>query len=896
MRSSSRLLISLVPLVAIGCETAGDPEAESLKTTQAQVTGDVAADTLGFEMPAHWQVIQGSVDSLQSTATRTQGDAALAVVQPSGFTRIESRALSSSSPFAAGLVTGATAALDVSLPTAQANPYWEGAVQLYVSCPSRNLYNAFAGQVELTGKRKGTFQTLRFKLPDYAIQALAGQTFSDLKFGVVINVPQNSPGTYILDNLRLKSSVLPPRPTGIEGIQKGQSATLVAWKSYTGGVEDQIADVTFTQAIVQVPRSLHVVKGSAGAGTVTLNLGLTGGGTTTCQFEADVTGANYVLSACDTGARAGDLLPATSARLTVNAADPAQPKTKIKAQLALNPVGDEIVEGLPPIPTWLGGTTAEIVAGLDAFVQAQQQWQLTDNVLVRLPTPDFDFHDSVSVNGELPPLPPSSTDPQFGMDGSLTGTDMADARWHLAGSIDAPLDADGTRRTHFDAAVWSDVYLLGFRIGPVIRVSALADTSTPPLQDGQVGTTTASGKFCYSYLGATEQCETREGNIGGAVTLFETHPSVTLLSQTWWVFHVGASAGLDVKAVASGGFTPNGMAVTFTPSAGVFAQLEGGVALGTFAGGGVYGKVDLLRAAVPISASVSLSANLDPRVCSVTTAETLSGSVDMTVGSGEVGYYLEGGLTCGLWGGLCWRDEESLLDWPGLNESYTIIPAQPLANQTVPLPPAFCAVSGDADGGINYPVAGQSLPQGTNSLLLALFERTINSDPPPGWDPEDPYLVFPTPLDCQYYTWSSTDPSDVITAVPGQPAGCSPRIVYGNPGPRTISVIANDPALGAGAGSVQVNVTPSLPDAPVVTITSIDGGNCTSVGYGTATDPLGQTLSYTWTTQPGGEVRGTSAVSGLGQDYNGPVMRLTATAPDGRSGAYEAQAFWSCIR
>jgi hypothetical protein len=895
MRLPFRILIGVLLLAGVSCQSAGEQEQEDIASSQANITGDVTAETLGFESPNYWQLTQGTVGKLQTSAVRTQGNAALAVVRPSGYVRIDSHSLTSSNAALAGLTAGATAAIDISVPTAQANPYWYGAVQMFLNCPSRNLYNVYMGQVELTGKPTGVFQTLRFKLPDTAIQALAGKTFSDLKFGVVINVPQNSPGTYLVDNLRLKNSTLPPRPTDITGIHKGQSTTLVAWKSYVSGVADQVANVTFAPSIVQVPKSLHVVKGSAGSGTVTLQLGLTGGGTATCQFNAEVSGANYVLSTCNNGAKAGDLLPATSAKLTVNAADAAQPKTKIKAQLALNPVGDEIVQGLPPIPTWLGGTTAELVAGLDAFVQAQQNWQLTDNVRVLLPTPDFDIHDSVSVNGALPILPPSSTDPQFGLDGSLTGTDMADAQWHLAGSIDAPVDPDGTRRTHFDAAVWSDVLLIGFRIGPIIKLSALADASTPPIQNNQVGTSTGSARFCYSYLGVTEQCETRDGQFGGSITLFDYHPSVTLFSLNWWVFHVGASGGLDVKALASGGFTPNGIAATFTPSLGVNATLEGGVSVGTFGGGGVYGRVDLLRASVPIAAAVSASANLDPRVCSVTTSETLSGSVQMNVGSGQIGYYLEGGLTCGFFSGLCWRDEETLFDWNGLSKSYTIIPAQPLGQQTIPLPAAFCTVSGDADGGIDYPAANQSIPQAADSVLLAHFERTIATDPPPDWPPGTPYIILPTPLDCQYYTWSSSDPSDVITAAPGQPAGCSPRIVYGNPGPRTISVIANDPALGTGVGSVSITITPSIANSPTALITSIDTGNCTSMGHATGTDPMGQSLTFSWFTEPANGTLATGSDPFLGSEYGGPVVRVVATATDGRTGVYEVQEVWFCI-
>src|SRR6185369_11381614 len=41
-----------------------------------------------------------------------------------------------------------TITLDFFLPTAQPNPFWFGAVQMYADCPSKGVNNAFLSQVE----------------------------------------------------------------------------------------------------------------------------------------------------------------------------------------------------------------------------------------------------------------------------------------------------------------------------------------------------------------------------------------------------------------------------------------------------------------------------------------------------------------------------------------------------------------------------------------------------------------------------------------------------------------------------------------------------------------------------------------------------------------------------
>jgi hypothetical protein len=95
-----------------------------------------------------------------------------------------------------------TLAVDVMLPTAQANPYWYGAVQAYINCPSRSIYSQFLSQVDLTGKPLNTWNTVTFPLNNTYVSALLQSGYSDLVITVVLNVQVPTTGTYYIDNLR----------------------------------------------------------------------------------------------------------------------------------------------------------------------------------------------------------------------------------------------------------------------------------------------------------------------------------------------------------------------------------------------------------------------------------------------------------------------------------------------------------------------------------------------------------------------------------------------------------------------------------------------------------------------------------------------------------------------
>jgi hypothetical protein len=138
---------------------------------------------------------------------------------------------------------------DLSLPT-PANPYWAGATQLYVDCHSHSVYNQYLGQKELTGLATGQFLTMSFDVPS-AVQSALSHGCADLSFTIAINVPTNSTGSYLLDNLQLAG---PPIVTACNEVPSssgdgGVSATTVNFSNQL--VRPDIGTFTLDTTAVQ---------------------------------------------------------------------------------------------------------------------------------------------------------------------------------------------------------------------------------------------------------------------------------------------------------------------------------------------------------------------------------------------------------------------------------------------------------------------------------------------------------------------------------------------------------------------------------------------------------------------------------------------------------------------
>lgn len=186
-------------LAAAGCGSDGPPKPAPLGSQRSALT-QADQDVLGFEVLNGWTLSQGS-KSL--SPLHSQGQHALAVTT-GGWTEIVSVPLSTlgSSPEAA--------TVDLRLPANQANPWWYGELQLYVSIPSQNIFNEYVGQVELNGKPLEQFLTHSFQLPGFIRTAL-GKSYTDLTLKLALNAPAGN-GAYVFDNLRLGQGNPTPNP------------------------------------------------------------------------------------------------------------------------------------------------------------------------------------------------------------------------------------------------------------------------------------------------------------------------------------------------------------------------------------------------------------------------------------------------------------------------------------------------------------------------------------------------------------------------------------------------------------------------------------------------------------------------------------------------------------
>ena len=158
------------------------------------VEQDPTEAALDFEDVSGWMVINGNSD-IGASDVASSGQTSLEV-EGAGYSVIQSPELST-----ADLLPGATeVSVDLFIGSNQPNRYWVGAVQFYVHAPSAHLFNAYVGQIELTGLAQDEFSTLTFDLPQFISQRLNG-SFDDVQLRFALNVNRGS-GPYFFDNIQ----------------------------------------------------------------------------------------------------------------------------------------------------------------------------------------------------------------------------------------------------------------------------------------------------------------------------------------------------------------------------------------------------------------------------------------------------------------------------------------------------------------------------------------------------------------------------------------------------------------------------------------------------------------------------------------------------------------------
>lgn len=159
-------------------------------------------DLFGFEKDGDWSSPQSNVRA--NTTTKTEGARALEI-RAGGYTEIVSR------PFSTEKITNVSTKMrfDLLLPTPQSNPFWFGALQLYLSAPSKGVNSAYVGQISLDGLPLNTFNALAIDLPQWAQDLFKTPTYDlQVKFGLNV-APQTNP--YVFDNIRVSDAPQPPR-------------------------------------------------------------------------------------------------------------------------------------------------------------------------------------------------------------------------------------------------------------------------------------------------------------------------------------------------------------------------------------------------------------------------------------------------------------------------------------------------------------------------------------------------------------------------------------------------------------------------------------------------------------------------------------------------------------
>jgi FtsP/CotA-like multicopper oxidase with cupredoxin domain len=149
-------------------------------------------DILGFEDPNDWISTVAAIQPGVST-NRQQGRHSVSL-PARNFVELRGRQFN----LTAALPTTITLAF---LKPAQATPPTFGAVQMFADCPSKGVNNAFLSQVNLVGLPNNVFNTLSFTVPS-AVRTAVGSSCEDFNLRVTVNVPSNSTGNYLLDNIR----------------------------------------------------------------------------------------------------------------------------------------------------------------------------------------------------------------------------------------------------------------------------------------------------------------------------------------------------------------------------------------------------------------------------------------------------------------------------------------------------------------------------------------------------------------------------------------------------------------------------------------------------------------------------------------------------------------------
>jgi len=756
---------------------------------------------MGFETAAGWSVKSGSpATTATATAIRTQGSKALAIADSSGgAVTLTSAAVASTEPALAAVgMANSIFAVDVMPPPSGG----AGSLALWLSCTSCDVKEE-VGEVPLSGLKPFLFTTLKFPIPAALRSGLSGKDFTDLTFVFVLSgTAAGSSNVYLFDNLRaIAISPLTARLGVTLPVNFGGSLSLVAQG-------DSPATQFFPIGPVQVPENFRLAAGTAAGTTVQLQLGYDGNAAFTCTYNPDPSDSNdlsYTVASCNGGVEAGDMVGANYAALTIVSGTA---EMKLQADLARNPVGDQVGRGLiPSMPTYWGKADTCVpapVAGNVYTVSSSCKAQINEasqistdyfNTLntsqapynfVAAPAADRSLAHGNGLGNPTPPSNPTQTnDIPINQSGHANQGGDFDAYWTLTGDFNTKATpSTGSSSAHFDAEFGGHIVAFGGDVD-VVDVKATLDSVTG-------SSPSATGSVSFFLFG--EQVP-GGGSVNGSTKLnynLSANQTFNLPPIDFWIFTLQVGATANASLNATGTLAATGFAVTVDPQVTMGVSISGGVNIG-IASGEVDATINLLQVEVPITAQAGLVVNADPTACSMTIDITLNGKVTVSALSGEIDLKASFG-PCPL----CYSNSYPLVKWPALvSTTQTLFSVGPDTLAALELPTGLCTPN--IKSTITLP---SNKAQVTISYPLQATSATIGG----------------TPINCNEFTWS-VSPAETITGT-----GCNASIQFANAGSHTLTLTVaasfrdsfGRTITGTGTGTEVVSVTTLAPGAYII--------------------------------------------------------------------------------
>jgi hypothetical protein len=268
-----------------------------------------------------------------------------------------------------------------------------------------------------------------------------------------------------------------------------------------------------------------------------------------------------------------------------------------------------------------------------------------------------------------------------------------------------------------------------------------------------------------------------------------------------WIFDVTVDIDGILNLTTTGNISTTAENIVVTPSIAVGVSMIGDVNLG-IASGDIEGTVQLINVGTPITIGAKWTLDQVPGVCDATITGDINGQLVLSSLGGNI--TAEGTIgDCPF----CLSGDITILDWKNRTLASTQIFDIPLGSETFPLSPSICPLEPLAVS-IQTPTAGSTVLPATPTPVTATATRPLGLG------------NQPVVNECQFLTWSSSDPGATFTP----PTGCSSSVTFSAAAAgtsQTITATATDPSGETGTASVTVSLPAALVPGPTLQFLSI---------------------------------------------------------------------------